>query len=307
MVKVYDELIISSGGIKGIALMGALNNFSNVYPINKIKYFTGCSVGAIICLLLNIGYSINELNDIILKINYDLFQEIKLLNLLEKCGFDDGTKFLNFLKATIINKGYNHNITFQELYNLTGKVLTICVVNITKGIAEYHNFYNTPNLSVILSAKMSSNIPILFSPILYNENYYIDGALLDPFPYYYIKNTCKFGLWLFNNSYEFKFIKNENISFVNNLSNSFNYIMELLKILYFNYMKKYYKKIPKNVVYLNFDYNIINSESFYVPIEDRYMLYEIGKKKFNKYYKKECKFIRKCYLMKKYFNIWKKK
>ena len=83
--------------------------------------------------------------------------------------------------------------------------------------------------------------------------------------------------------------------------------MELLKILYFNYMKKYYKKIPKNVVYLNFDYNIINIESFYVPIEDRYMLYEIGKKKFNKYYKKECKFIRKCYLMKKYFNIWKKK
>lgn len=96
MVKVYDELVISSGGTKGIALMGALNNFSDVYPINKIKYFTGCSVGAIICLLLNIGYSINELNDIILKINYDLFQEIKLLNLLEKCGFDDGTKFLNF-------------------------------------------------------------------------------------------------------------------------------------------------------------------------------------------------------------------
>ena len=162
MVKVYDELVISSGGIKGIALMGALNNFSDVYPINKIKYFTGCSIGAIICLLLNIGYSINELNDIILKINYDLFQEIKLLNLLEKCGFDDGTKFLNFLKATIINKGYNHNITFKELYDLTGKVLTICVVNITQGVAEYHNYHNTPNLSVILSAKMSSNIPILF-------------------------------------------------------------------------------------------------------------------------------------------------
>lgn len=304
MVQIYDEIIISSGGIKGIATLGALNEFSKKYPINKIKYFTGCSVGAIICLFLNIGYTINDLNDIILKINFNIFQEIKILNLFEKCGLDEGIKFTNFLKASIINKGFNNNITFQELYELTGKVLTICVVNITKGVSEYHNYLTTPTLSVLLSVRMSSNIPVLFSPILYNESYYVDGGLLDPFPYYFIKNTNKFGLWLFEN-YEFKFIKEDNVSFVNNLSSSFNYIIELLKIVYTNYMKKYYKKIPKNVVYINFDYTNLNRETFYIPEEDRLILFNIGKKKFNNYYKKYYKRVKKKYLVKKYFNIWK--
>jgi len=302
MVQIYDEIIISSGGIKGIATLGALNEFSKKYPINKIEYLTGCSVGAMICLFLNIGYTINELNDIILKINFNIFQEIKLINLIEKCGLDEGIKFTNFLKASIMNKGFNNSITFKELYELTGKILTICVVNITKGIPEYHNYLTT--LSVLLSVRMSSNIPVLFSPILYNESYYVDGGLLDPFPYYFIKNTNKFGLWLFEN-YEFKFIKEDNVSFVNNLSSSFNYIIQLLKIVYTNYMKKYYKKIPKNVVYINFDYTNLNQETFYIPEEDRLILFNIGKKKFNNYYKKYYKRVKKKYLVKKYFNIWK--
>jgi predicted acylesterase/phospholipase RssA len=304
MVKKYNEIIISSGGIKGISAMGALNEFSKNYPINKIEYFTGCSVGSMICLFLNLGYTINELNDIILKINFSIFQEIKLINLIEKCGLDEGVKFTNFLKASIMNKGFNNSITFKELYELTGKILTICVVNITKGIPEYHNYLTTPSLSIFLSVRMSINIPVLFSPILYNDCYYVDGGLLDPFPYYYIKNTNKFGLWLFD-KHEFKFIKESDGSFVNNLSSSFNYVIELLKIVYTNYMKKYYKKITKNVIYIDIDYNSLNKDTFYIPEEDRFILFNIGKKKFNIYYKKYHKRIKKRYLMMKYFNLWR--
>ncbi len=301
MVQKYNEIIISSGGIKAISIIGALNEFSKNYPLSKIEYFTGCSAGAIICLFLNLGYTIDEINDIIFKINFSIFQDIKLLNLIEKCGLDEGLKFTNFLKAIIINKNFNSSITFEELYNLTNKVLTVCVVNITKGIAEYHNYLNTPSLSVLLSVRMSSNIPILFSPIFYNDCYYVDGGLLDPFPYYIIKNTNKFGLWLFD-KYEFDFIKNNNVSFVNNLSNSFNYSIELLKIIYTNYMKHYYKKIPKNVIYIDVEYK--SSESFYMSDENRILLYKFGKNKFNIYYKKIQRKIRKRYLLKKYFNLW---
>ena len=59
------ELIISSGGNRGVALVGALNDFANHIPINKIKYLTGCSIGAMISLAINLGYTINELNDIL--------------------------------------------------------------------------------------------------------------------------------------------------------------------------------------------------------------------------------------------------
>jgi predicted acylesterase/phospholipase RssA len=218
MVDFFDEIIISSGGNKGIALIGALNKFFNYYPIQRIKYYTGTSIGALICLLLNIGYTINELNDIIFKIDFLVFQELKIVNLIDKLGLDEGNKFTNLFKALVINKNLNINITFKELYVITNKVLTISVANISRGIVEYHNYLNTPDLNIILSLRMSMNVPILFCPILYNNNYYIDGALLEPFPYFYNKNTKKIGFWVFEN-YEFNFIKDNNVIFMNEITN----------------------------------------------------------------------------------------
>lgn len=297
------ELIISSGGNKGISLIGALNELNKYYPIEKMKYYTGCSIGSIISLLINIGYNNNELNDIIFKINFGNFQDLKFINLIEKCGLDEGTKFTNFLKALIINKNLNSNITFKELYDITNKILTIAVVNITKGISEYHNVFNTPNLSILLSLRMSSNIPILFSPILYNDNYYVDGALLDPFPYFHNKNTKKIGLWLFEKC-EFNFFKNIDTNFINTLDSSITYMTDLLKIIYVNYIKKYYKKIPNNVVYIDFDFQGISFENFDLTLEDRIKMYNMGSKKCILFLKKKNNKQRKRYLAMKYFKLW---
>lgn len=301
MTIFFDEIIISSGGNKGIALVGALNEFVKYYPIEKIKYYTGCSVGSIVCLLLNIGYSINELNEILLKINFGNFQDLKIRNLIEKCGLDEGIKFTNFFKAVIINKNYNQNITFKELHKLTNKILTIVVVNITKGIPEYHNYINTPDMCVVLSIRMSINIPILFSPIFYKDCFYVDGALLEPFPYFYNKNTEKIGFWLFE-KYEFNFIKNNDSIFVNKLLDSFSYTLELLKIVYINYIKKTYKKIPKNVIYIDFDFKSKSLETFDLDKEDKIKMFNIGKKKCISFFKKQ----KKKYLKKIYFEKWKK-
>lgn len=303
MVKYYDELIISSSGNKGYALIGCLNEFSKHYPINKLKYFTGTSAGAIICLLLILGYNINELNDILLNINFGDFQEFKIINLIEKCGLDEGNKFSNLIKAFILNKGYNHTITFKELFDLTDKIFTVITVNITKGIAEYHNYINTPNMSIFLSIRMSMNIPLVFSPILYNDNYYIDGALLEPFAYHYFKNTKKIGFWLFD-KYEINFIKNYDINFIPTLPDSITYMFSLIKILYVNYMKKYYKKIPKDVIYINFDLKNLNPGNFDISYENKMKMFNIGSNKcklfFNNIYKKN----RIKYLESKYFKLW---
>lgn len=300
-----EELVISSGGNKGISIIGILNELEEFHPVCKFNYYTGCSIGALICVLINIGYTINELNKIIFEINFDIFQNFKIINLIEKCGLDEGIKYTNFLIALITNKIANKNITFKELFELTNKTLTIVVTNITKGLPEYHNYINTPNLSILLSLRMSTNIPIIFSPIYYNNNYYIDGALLDPFPYYYHKNILKskkIGIWIFN-KYEVNFIKNNNQIFVNEISNSINYSFELLKIIYVNYMKKIYKNIPKNVIYL--DYELQNNINiFYNTDDEKKQMFKIGKNKCIKFIKKKRIQKYKFYLLKKYFKLW---
>ena len=301
-----NELIISSGGSKGYSIIGALTEFIKLYPLDKFKYYTGCSIGALICYMINIGYTFDEINDILFNINFEIFQDLKIINFIEKQGFDDGIKMSNFFKAMTINKEYKSNITFKELYEKTGKILTITVVNITKGIPEYHNVNTQPNLSVILSLRMSSNIPIMFSPILYKDEYYIDGALLDPFPYFYIKNTKKYGIWLFDKN-EINFIKELNVIMIDNISNSLVYIFKLLKVLYVNYMKKYYKKLPKNIICISFNSKSTNFESFNVPYIDRVKMFNIGVNKCKIFLKKIYKRQRIKYLSRKYFNIWYKK
>jgi NTE family protein len=298
----YDELIIGSGGIKGIAFIGALIELSNYFPLNKFKYYTGCSFGSILCFLLNIGYTVSELSNIVLEIDFSHFQELKIINFIEKCGFDEGIKFSNFYKALIINKNFNHDITFKELYDITNKVLTIVTVNITKGVPEYHNYINTPNMSILLSIRMSTNIPILFSPILYNDNYYVDGALLDPLPYKYNKNVKKIGISILGN-YEFNFMNNNNVNFVNELNNSFKYSIELLKILHINYSKYYYKKISKDIIYLNFDLHEDLNNFELTELEKKKMFHLAIKKTKNYFYKIFMK-KRKYYLAKKYYLLW---
>jgi len=300
----FQELIISSGGNKGISSIGILEELKMLYPIEKINFYTGCSVGALICTLINLGYTINELKNIVFEINFGIFQDLKLINLLDKCGLDEGIKITNFLTASIINKKWNQNITFKELYDITHKTLTIVVTNITNGTPEYHNYINTPNLSILLSLRMSINIPIIFSPIFYNNNYYVDGALLDPFPYYYNKNidkSNKFGIWLLD-KYEYNFIKNNNSIFINELTNSFNYSFELLKIIHINYIKKFYKKI-KNIIYV--DYDLDNINNFNNTYDEKNNMYNFGIIKCKLFFKKIYKKNAKKYLLKKYFYLWK--
>ena len=49
----YDSICLSGGGSKGIILLGSLYYFYDKKIINfeKIKYYSGTSIGSLICLL----------------------------------------------------------------------------------------------------------------------------------------------------------------------------------------------------------------------------------------------------------------
>lgn len=300
----FNELIISSGGVKGISLVSALCELDRNYPIYNFYYLTGCSIGSLLCFLINIEYNIEEMKEICMKINFENFQNLKIINFIEKYGLDDGSKITNFIKALMIEKNYNTNITFQELFLKTNKILTITTTNITKGAIEYHNYLTTPDLNVLLSIRMSMNIPILFSPVIYNNNYYIDGAFLDPYPFYYHKNTKKIGIWVFEKE-NIDFFKNNYFNNTLNDNNSINYFINLINILYVNYIKNYYRKIIPSTIYLDIGLNA--NISFKLTDSEKEKLFKEGIKKTKLFFKKIYKKTRILYLMKKYYFLWKKK
>lgn len=299
----FNELILSSGGSRGIIFIGALIKLDELYPINNFKYYTGSSVGAIILTLINIGYELRELKEILLNLELEKFQELKIKNLLNNCGFDDGNKLDKLLQAIFECKNISKDITFLELFNKTGITLTINTSNITTGSIEYNNYFNTPNLGLIKAIRMSSNIPIIFTPISYNNYLYVDGALLDPYPFDYIKNTNKLGLYIVDED-EYNFFSDKNVVFTYEKDNIFNYFMNVLKVLYTNYLKKNYKIKKKNTIYFN-----LSIESFTFEMDKNKKNITISKGErivknfFNKIYKKS----RIKYLQTKYYFIWKRK
>ena len=302
-----DELIICAGGIKAIYIIGCLNNLSKIHPLHLFNYYTGCSAGSIICLLLNIGYNIDDIENII-SIDFKIFQELKITNLINNCGLDNGTKITNLFKAIILNRSYDINITFKELYEKTKKVLTFTTTNITTGKTEYHNYITQPNMQILLSLRMSINIPIVYSPIKYNDNYYVDGALLDSYPYNYNKNLKKIGIFLLQNN-EYLFLKNKESVFVNNIDDTLTYLKNLLTIMYLNNLKNTNKKYKNTInIVINKDMNKdIEIYDFNLDELNKKKMINIGKISFNKYFKKIYLIRRKRYLMNKYYYLWKSK
>ncbi len=296
----FNELIISSGGIKGYHMLGILSQINQYHPLNNFQYLTGTSMGSILATFIATGCTLEEIEAILIKINWFEFMDIKLIHFIEQTGFIDTHRLSNLFRAMFEYKNLNKNITFLELFNLNHKFLTLCVTNITKRKAEYHNHITTPNLSIIESIIMSISIPFVFKPVKYQGCIYLDGAILDHFPYYYHKHTKKMGICSLDRDI-FKEI--EQIQ-----ENSFdsNPLFDLMKdilstLLEENLRLKCKYKKPKNTIYLVEEINCIE---FDMELKHKYDLMKRGTEIAKRYFYFEFKKRRKYYLIKKYSNIW---
>jgi len=298
----FNELIIGSGGLSGITYLGSLKIIDKYYPIKNFEYLTGCSAGAIICTFINIGYNINEIENLLLELNFSEFIELKISNLINIGGFVDTTKIKNLFKSIFITKNYNIYINFIDLYNETKKCLTINSVNQTLDKVEYFNYINTPNMSIIEALLMSMNVPLICGPIKYNNNIYFDGALLDPYPYNYHKDTIKLGIIVFSDYLKSHILDKDNHTiFKSNDETNFEIFINNIFLIYNNYLKFFYKKKIKNTIYITCksQYNIEMS------IDEKKKLFEIGYHKAELFMKRRFRRLNRLYLLKKYFYLCK--
>jgi predicted patatin/cPLA2 family phospholipase len=197
----YNTICLSGGGEKGIAFIGALKYLTKNTKLNlsKITNWLGTSVGSIISFFFCLGYSIDEIEEFILNFNFGILEKSLIIDVdtfLTNYGLDDGTKIMyiiiNFLKLKLnVN-----DITFIELYNITKKNLSMIGTNYTKGTEVCFNHINYPTLSVIKAIRISISVPLLFTPVLYNNDYYVDGGIINNLPIKYCDPKTSLGIYL---------------------------------------------------------------------------------------------------------------
>jgi NTE family protein len=175
-----DTLCIGSGGFNGISFISALYylNKKEYINIEKINKYTGVSVGSFLIILFAIGFSIEEVYKLVKKTDFNrVTPDLNLDLIIDNFGFDNGETFINYVKEVMLHKIDNANISFLELYNLKKKEIHIATTNFSKNREKIFNYKETPNVPIILAMRMSISIPLIYTPIIYENDYFVDGAL----------------------------------------------------------------------------------------------------------------------------------
>lgn len=182
------HLVLSGGGVKGIAILGSLSVLEEENLImDNVETVIGTSIGALIGMLLCVGYKSKELFEIVLNINdIDRFKNITPIKILTHFGLDSGKKIVEFLEELVEKKMQNAHMTFKELYEKTGKKLILVTTCVNTHSVEYFGPDTTPNIEICSGVRCSIGVPFLLTSVKYKEKYYVDGGLLDNFAFHLV-------------------------------------------------------------------------------------------------------------------------
>ena len=180
--KTIDTLVLSGGGVKGLYYIGIIKKLEELNIINNINTIAGTSIGAFFGSLITIGYTSQELVDFVLLFNLSNMKKIAYQNFFSYFGIDEGNNLELILEKMFNLKGYQKNITYKELFEKTKKELIITGVCINEKKCYYFSHKNTPEMNVLKSIRISTSIPLYFTPIQYNNMLWVDGSVIDNYP-----------------------------------------------------------------------------------------------------------------------------
>ena len=184
--------IFGGGAIRGVSYAGAVKAMEEL-NIN-IKTLAGSSVGAIFAGLMAVGYNADELNEVFMQVNYELFRDIHF-GLGKDFALSKGEIFLDWLKELIEKKYYGENykkgenppVTFSKLE----KDLIIITTDLTNFKFKEFSKFETPDFEIAYAIRISSTMPGLMKPIEEDGALLVDGDLQKSWPLWRLsKNLC---------------------------------------------------------------------------------------------------------------------
>ncbi len=175
--------LFGGGAIRGVSYIGAIKALEEL-GISPTT-FAGSSVGSIIAAMLAVGYTAEEMKDIFLKVNFDLFKDISI-GLGPIFALSKGEVFLEWVRELIekkyygdkYKKGANRAVTFKDIE----KNLVIITTNLSNFECKEFSRFETPDYEIASAVRISCCMPGLMKPIEYNKTLLVDGDLQKSWP-----------------------------------------------------------------------------------------------------------------------------
>ena len=184
--------LFGGGAIRGAAHVGVVKALEEL----NICYDTigGSSVGSIVAALLGVGYTAEELREVFLQANFELFRDIQF-NLGEKFAISKGEIFLEWVRELIEKKYYGENyakgnnppVKFTDIE----KNLVIITTDLTNFCCREFSKKCTPDFEIATAVRISSCMPGLMKPYEYNNSLLVDGDLQKSWPMWRLSESLK--------------------------------------------------------------------------------------------------------------------
>lgn len=201
------DLVLEGGGVKGIALVGAITVLEeHGYVFNRVA---GTSAGAIVAALLAAGYNGAELTDAMQHLDYEKFRDRNLLDhfgvvgdaasVLLQQGMCKGAYLHSWLRDLLATKNVR---TFGDmklpdpsstLLPDQQSRLLVMASDISNGVLrrlpwDYEAFgIDSENVYIADAVRASMSIPFFYTPVRLktargDEVWFVDGGMLSNFP-----------------------------------------------------------------------------------------------------------------------------
>jgi NTE family protein len=216
-------LILSGGGIKGIAHIGALKALEEKNILQNITTIAGTSIGGLIASLIVIGYTADELYSFIQLFDLSKIKSINPSKLLTKHGLDDGSKLIFVLETMFEGKNISKHITFLELWNKTKIKLILTTACLNDKQPYYLSHITYPTMPIIFAIRMTTSLPIWFIPVEYNNKLFVDGGCIDNYPIQLFEKNLDnvIGIYL-----------SENREYCENILNTEDFLINLMQCFF---------------------------------------------------------------------------
>jgi len=178
--QAIENLVFEGAGIRGIAYAGVVKELEEQNLLPQIKKVGGTSAGAVIALMISLGYNSGEISRIIGSTDFKRFNDGRFLfagglNRLSKYfGWYRGNHFESWLEKIIADKTANADINFLQLKNNGFKELYVTGTNLNQQKLVIFSHEGFPDMKVKDAVRISMSIPLYFEPLYMDER----GAII---------------------------------------------------------------------------------------------------------------------------------
>jgi len=190
------HLVLSGGGMRGVIFIGALRYLYIENLHKNITHIAANSIGSFVALFITFKLTIEEIEEIIYNSKEDkelcFIPTKNYYRIISKLGLCSITYFMEHLRKRLrIKYPDMEDVTFKEASQRFGVNLYFSTTNINRCENRIFSIEDTPDVSVFTACEASMSIPLLFTPIVIDEEYYYDGAFSNNFPIKIFSNISK--------------------------------------------------------------------------------------------------------------------